>query len=101
MKILVFGSCNIDLVYSVKSIVRPGETLAVGELNQFPGGKGFNQAIAAARAGAQTVFAGCIGSDGEFLRRMLNEAGPAACSPWRARRVRRRSKWTKKAKTPF
>ena len=75
MKILVFGSCNIDLVYSVKSIVRPGETLAVGELNQFPGGKGFNQAIAAARAGAQTVFAGCIGSDGEFLRRMLNEAG--------------------------
>lgn len=75
MKILVFGSCNIDLVYSVKNIVRPGETLAVGELNQFPGGKGFNQAIAAARAGAQTVFAGCIGSDGEFLRRMLNEAG--------------------------
>ena len=75
MKILVFGSCNIDLVYSVKSIVRLGETLAVGELNQFPGGKGFNQAIAAARAGAQTVFAGCIGSDGEFLRRMLNEAG--------------------------
>lgn len=47
MKILVFGSCNIDLVYSVKSIVRPDETLTVGELNQFPGGKGFNQAIAA------------------------------------------------------
>lgn len=75
MKILVFGSCNIDLVYSVKNIVRPGETLAVRELNQFPGGKGFNQAIAAARAGAPTVFAGCIGSDGEFLRRMLDEAG--------------------------
>ncbi len=63
MKILVFGSCNIDLVYSVKSIVRPGETLAVGELNQFPGGKGFNQGVAAHKSGGDVTMITKLGKD--------------------------------------
>lgn len=73
MKIIVFGSCNIDTVYSVKSIVKAGETAAVEKIENFPGGKGFNQAVAAARAGAETLFAGCIGTDGDFLLDLLKK----------------------------
>lgn len=73
MKIIVFGSCNIDTVYSVKSIVKAGETAAVEKIENFPGGKGFNQAVAAARAGAKTLFAGCIGADGGFLLDLLKK----------------------------
>lgn len=73
MKIIVFGSCNIDTVYSVKSIVKAGETAAVEKIENFPGGKGFNQAVAAARAGAETLFAGCIGTDGGFLLDLLKK----------------------------
>ena len=76
MKILVFGSCNIDLVYSVKSIVRPGETLAVGELNQFPGGKGFNQGIAAHKSGGfNQAIAASIPRKGEVAE-WLKSAEP-------------------------
>ena len=49
LKILVFGSCNIDSVYSVDHIVRPGETLSATECETYPGGKGFNQAMAIAQ----------------------------------------------------
>ncbi len=75
MKILNFGSCNIDSVYKVKSIVKPGETISSFDLQIHAGGKGLNQSIAAARSGASVYHAGCIGSDGEFLRRILEEAG--------------------------
>ncbi len=75
MKIIVFGSCNIDTVYSVKNIVRAGETASVEKIENFPGGKGFNQAVAAARAGAETLFAGCIGADGGFLLDLLKKEG--------------------------
>ncbi|MBQ7841129.1 MAG: helix-turn-helix domain-containing protein [Lachnospiraceae bacterium] len=75
MKILNFGSCNIDFVYSVSHIVRPGETLTAGSLSQFPGGKGLNQAIAIAKAGAPVYFAGCIGEDDTMLRQVLLQAG--------------------------
>lgn len=75
MKILCFGSCNIDMVYSVDHIVRPGETMAADALQLFPGGKGLNQAIALARAGAAVQFAGCIGPDGQFLRSTLTDCG--------------------------
>ena len=51
MKILNFGSLNIDKVYKVKHFVRPGETIFSEEYQCFPGGKGLNQSIAAARAG--------------------------------------------------
>lgn len=75
MKILNFGSCNIDLVYSLDHIVSPGETETSDNLNIFPGGKGLNQSIALARAGADVYHAGCIGNDGEFLAELLKDSG--------------------------
>lgn len=73
MKILNFGSCNIDYVYSVDHIVVPGETEPSSMLELFPGGKGLNQSIAAARAGAEVYHAGALGEDGDMLRRVLTE----------------------------
>lgn len=64
MKILNFGSCNIDYVYSLEHIVNPGETEKTSAMNIFPGGKGLNQSIAVARAGGKIYHAGCIGEDG-------------------------------------
>ncbi len=75
MKILNFGSINIDLVYRVPHIVRPGETLASLSLTTFAGGKGNNQSIALAKAGAPVFHAGKIGSDGEWIVRHLKSAG--------------------------
>ena len=63
-RVVVLGSVNRDLVFSVPHHVRPGETLSATGLAEFPGGKGANQAVAAARAGAMTVLAGAIGADG-------------------------------------
>ena len=62
--ILVFGSVNVDLVMSVSSLPKPGETVLTEECRQMPGGKGANQAFAAHRAGAETVFVGSVGADG-------------------------------------
>jgi ribokinase len=62
-KIVVVGSSNTDLVIRVSEIPRPGETLLGGEFNTFPGGKGANQAVAAARAGGDVVFVAAVGDD--------------------------------------
>lgn len=75
MKILNFGSLNIDHVYQVGHIVREGETVCAGELHHFAGGKGFNQSIALARSGAQVLHAGCVGEDGLYLCGLLQENG--------------------------
>ena len=75
MKILNFGSCNIDYVYSLEHIVVPGETLSASKREVFPGGKGLNQSVAVARAGAQVFHAGVIGNDGAMLRTVLEESG--------------------------
>lgn len=75
MKILCFGSLNIDYTYSVEHFVGRGETLSSGGLCTFSGGKGLNQSIALARAGAKVFHAGAIGKDGDFLIRELSEAG--------------------------
>lgn len=76
MKILNFGSLNIDYVYAVDHFVRPGETLASSRREVFPGGKGLNQSVALARAGADVWHAGGIGlSDGGFLKKMLDDSG--------------------------
>ena len=75
MKILNFGSCNIDYVYSLDHIVREGETATTYKLETFPGGKGLNQSIAISRAGAPVWHAGCIGEDGEMLLKFLRESG--------------------------
>ena len=75
MKILSFGSLNIDYVYSVPHFVKKGETLSAKELNVYTGGKGLNQSIALARAGVETYQAGASGTDGMFLLEQLKEAG--------------------------
>ncbi len=75
MKILNFGSLNIDNVYRVPHIVRPGETLSASSNTIFAGGKGLNQSIAIARAGAEIFHAGMIGKDGLFLKELLESNG--------------------------
>jgi ribokinase len=64
----VVGSANIDLVARCARLPRPGETIADAQLERMPGGKGANQAVAAARLGAQTRFVGRIGADDLVLR---------------------------------
>ncbi|MBQ6947130.1 MAG: ribokinase [Clostridia bacterium] len=75
MKILNFGSCNIDYVYSVDHAVQTGETISADQMEIFAGGKGLNQSVAAARAGATVYHAGVIGSDGGFLQEILEDSG--------------------------
>ena len=75
MKILSFGSLNLDKVYSVSHFIRPAETMAAMELNEFCGGKGLNQSIALARAGAEVWHAGCVGADGTVLLNALKGSG--------------------------
>lgn len=75
MKILNFGSLNLDHVYSVDHFVRPGETLGSLQYRQFCGGKGGNQSIALARAGAHVCHAGKIGRDGLALKERLEKDG--------------------------
>ncbi len=62
--ILVFGSINLDLVLPVPVLPAPGETVLGAAYSTQPGGKGANQALAAARDGAAVVLAGCVGRDG-------------------------------------
>ena len=75
MKILNFGSLNVDHIYQVEHFVQPGETLAAARQNIVPGGKGLNQSIALARAGAQVWHAGCVGIGGDGLYELLAENG--------------------------
>ena len=61
--VVVVGSSNTDLVVKVRTIPRPGETVLGGDLLRAQGGKGANQAVAAARAGAVVSFIACLGDD--------------------------------------
>ena len=75
--VVVVGSANVDLVLPVRRIPRPGETVLASGLSRGPGGKGANQAVAAARGGATTAFVACLGDDdgGSLLREALGGAG--------------------------
>lgn len=75
MKILNFGSLNIDYVYRVDDFVKPGETKAARSLSTFAGGKGLNQSLAMARAGLRVAHAGKIGAEGSFLVATLRDGG--------------------------
>lgn len=76
MKILNFGSLNIDHVYSVDHIVFPGETVSSFKVEQYPGGKGLNQSISLSKAGVPVFHAGIVGEDGgEYLLQILRESG--------------------------
>lgn len=72
---LVFGSLNIDYVYQVDHCVRPGETISSESLSYHCGGKGVNQAIALAKAGANVSMAGRIGEDGIWLKETCKKYG--------------------------
>ena len=74
-KILNFGSLNLDIVYTLEHIVRPGETLAADSVENFCGGKGFNQSIALARSGGRVWHAGRLGADGDMLEEALLQNG--------------------------
>jgi ribokinase len=67
MRILNFGSLNIDYVYRVDTFLKPGETKAAKSRSVFAGGKGLNQSLAIARAGLSVFHAGKIGEEGGFL----------------------------------
>lgn len=75
MKVLTIGSMNIDHVYSVDHIVQPGETLTTGGMNVFLGGKGINQSMAVAKAGAEVYHSGMIGDDGTMFLDACKEYG--------------------------
>jgi len=78
-RVCVVGSVNVDLTFTVDALPRPGQTVLASSLASSPGGKGGNQAVAAARAGAATRLVAALGSDSaaEQLRAHLrgNEVG--------------------------
>lgn len=74
-KILVFGSLNIDIVYSLDHIVRPGETILSSAIEKNAGGKGLNQACAISKTGLDVYMAGCVGEDGNMLLDTLSSFG--------------------------
>ncbi len=71
VSVIVFGSVNLDLVFAVPRLPAPGETALAPSLRFEPGGKGANQAVAAARDGASVALAGAVGSDA-FAERALS-----------------------------
>lgn len=76
MKVLNFGSLNLDYVYDVDHFVREGETISSTDMNIFCGGKGLNQSVALAKAGVKVYHAGAVGSaDGAMLLKALSDVG--------------------------
>ncbi|MFC0200036.1 ribokinase [Paracoccus rhizosphaerae] len=75
MAIWNLGSINIDHVYRLQNLPRPGETLAAQDFSMGLGGKGANQTIAAARAGARTLHLGAVGASDSWVVERLAEAG--------------------------
>lgn len=74
MKILNFGSLNIDHVYKVDHFARPGETLSCDDYQTFAGGKGNNQSVALARAGAEVYHAGKLCDRDIWLKELLDKS---------------------------
>lgn len=75
MRIYNLGSLNIDYVYQVEHFVSAGETLASSNMQTFAGGKGLNQSVALAKAGAAVLHGAVLGNDGAMLQKTLAEAG--------------------------
>jgi ribokinase len=78
-EVVVLGSANVDHVLAVERVPTAGETVLAGTEARSPGGKGLNQAVAAARAGVVTAFIGAVGDDdgGRLLREVLAAGGVA------------------------
>jgi ribokinase len=77
LRLTVVGSINLDLVVRAERLPRAGETVSGASFSRVPGGKGANQAVAAARLGADVALVGCVGRDGlaEEALASLREAG--------------------------
>lgn len=75
MKVVNFGSLNIDHVYAVEHFCRAGETIHTQSYTQNAGGKGLNQSIAVARSGQKVYHAGLLGKGGEPLAALLEQSG--------------------------
>ena len=75
MKVLNIGSMNLDYVYCVDHIIQPGETESTGGRNILLGGKGINQSMALAKAGAKVYHGGLIGEDGQAFIEACKEYG--------------------------
>jgi ribokinase len=75
MKVLNFGSLNIDYVYKVEHFVSPGETILSNDFEIFCGGKGLNQSIALKKAGVDVYHAGKVGDNSDLLLNRLREFG--------------------------
>jgi len=75
--IVVFGSINLDLIFALPHLPTPGETVLCAGASAEPGGKGANQAVAAARDGAHVIMAGAVGNDAlaDGALRLLRDAG--------------------------
>ena len=75
--VCIVGSANLDLVATTERLPGPGETVLGSSYAEHAGGKGLNQAVAAARAGASVTFCGAVGGDaaGDHLRTVMNDAG--------------------------
>jgi len=89
-RISVIGSLNMDLVIQTDRVPLAGETISGRDFNLIPGGKGANQAIAAAKAGSPTAMFGCVGDDefGEVLISSLKDAGVNTANVNRTSKVR-------------
>lgn len=83
MKVINFGSLNLDYVYHVAHIVAPGETQDTLERTIFCGGKGLNQSIALAKAGVEVYHAGMVGDGGEALIAMCKKAKVGSHYIWK------------------
>lgn len=75
MKVLNFGSMNIDYVYDVEDFVQGGQTISSKDLHIFSGGKGLNSSIALSKAGVFVYHAGAVGTEGVFLLNLMKEQG--------------------------
>lgn len=76
-RIAVIGSCNVDLVVEAERWPKAGETIFGSRFSTLPGGKGANQAVAAARLGAEVAMVGCVGDDanGDLMKKVLAADG--------------------------
>jgi ribokinase len=88
VRLAVVGSINLDLVARAERLPRPGETVTGATFARIPGGKGANQAVAAARLGAEVAMIGCVGRD-EFAAEATAGLREAGVSLDRLKRVRR------------
>jgi len=86
VRLTVVGSINLDLVARTERLPRPGETVTGATFSQIPGGKGANQAVAAARLGAEVTLVGCVGND-EFAELALVELVAAGVDLSRLKRT--------------